>query len=70
MNFSILDNPSAHKRNRYGDIGSPCRMPGVGENTSEKCPLTLTENFTVSTHLIINATKPSLKPGLVMTALR
>lgn len=28
--FSMAERPSPHNRKRYGDMGSPCRMPLVG----------------------------------------
>lgn len=53
--FSIHESPSAHSRNKYGEIGSPCGMPHVGLKLSKKIPLTLTENETDETHFMIRA---------------
>ena len=44
--FNRHDRPSAANKNKYGDIGSPCRIPRDGLNSSSLLPLNKTENFT------------------------
>ena len=39
----IADNPSMHMRNKYEEIGSPCRSPLEGVITPLGFPLTKTE---------------------------
>jgi hypothetical protein len=38
-------------------MGSPCRIPLVGVNNSEKTPFTLTEKLTEGTYFITNFTQ-------------
>ena len=66
VNLNRLDKPSAQRRNKQGEIGSPYLIPRVSVKISEKWPFTLTENFTLSTHFMISDTQSSLKPSLSM----
>jgi hypothetical protein len=66
MDFKREDKPSAHNRKRYGEIGSPCRIPLDGLKTLDKTPLILIEKEIDVTHLITRETKVSLKPSFSM----
>jgi hypothetical protein len=60
--------PSEHRRKRYGDIGSPCRMPLEGLKEGDKIPLTLTKKVTDVTHFITKLQKLVGKPRATKTA--
>jgi hypothetical protein len=68
--FNKEDKPSAHSRNKYGEMGSPCRIPLVGLKASERTPLTLIEKETDVTHLITSETKFSWNPSFSIIPLR
>jgi hypothetical protein len=55
--FRRHDRPSEHRRNKYGDIGSPWRIPLVGLKHSDKTQLILILKETDVTHLITSAKK-------------
>jgi hypothetical protein len=55
--FSKHDKPSAARRNKYGDIGSPWRIPHRGLKLSTVSPLKRTEKEAYDTHLIIVSLK-------------
>jgi hypothetical protein len=68
MVFNIQVNPSAHSRNKYGEIGSPCRIPRVGLKEGDKAPFTLTAKLTEVTHFIIREHHLSGKPRAIITS--
>jgi hypothetical protein len=51
------DNHSEQRRNKYGDIRSPCRIPLIDLKLFNKSPLNLLLKEIDVTHLIINDTK-------------
>jgi hypothetical protein len=62
LDFSKLVRPSEHRRNKYGEIGSPCLMPREGLKGGDKTPLILTEKLTDDTHFIIKLHHIAGKP--------
>lgn len=66
----MLERPSEHSRNIYGNIGSPYRIPRVDLNVFENTPLTLTENETDETHFITSERQESGKARACMMAFR
>ena len=62
-NYSILDRPSAHKRNKNVDKGSPCWRPLVGVTPSVSWELYLIVYFTKETQFIIKFTHWPSKPN-------
>jgi hypothetical protein len=68
--FSSDDNPSVHSKKRYGEMGSPCRIPLVGLKAFDRTPLILIEKETEVTHLITSETKVSANPSFSIIPLR
>jgi hypothetical protein len=64
------ESPSEHSKKRYGEIGSPWRIPRVGLKLSEKTPLTLTEKETEETQFMTKEHHDSGKPKATMIAFR
>jgi hypothetical protein len=64
------ESPSAHNKNRYGDIGSPCLMPHDDLKLSEKTPLTRTEKETEETLFMIKEHHELGNPNACKTASR
>jgi hypothetical protein len=62
--------PSDASKNKYGDMGSPRRIPLVGMKAFEGVPLNKTEKVTVGTILIIRSTHTTSKPSFSMMASR
>jgi hypothetical protein len=56
LDFRRHERPSAASKNKYGEMGSPCRIPRVGLNDSNGVPLNKTENDTVDIIFISNLT--------------
>jgi hypothetical protein len=65
--FNMHDKPSTQSRKRYGDIGSPCRIPREGLNSGENWPLIRTEKDTDVTHLITKSLHLVEKPKASIT---
>ena len=66
--FKRHDKPSAQRRKRYGEIGSPCLIPLEGLNFSNFSPLNRIEKDTVVTHFMIKSIHLLLNPSLYMIA--
>ena len=60
---SKAEKPSAHRRNRYGDIGSPWRSPRSGLNSFVNSPFTRILYLTVVTQVITKSTQVAWKPS-------
>jgi hypothetical protein len=65
--FNKVEKPSATKRNKNGERGSPCRSPRDGANDSSRVPLSLTLYLTEVTHCIIHFTQRWAKPNFSIT---
>ena len=64
--FNMVERPSPHKKKRYGDMGSPCRIPRVGRIKPLASPFKSTEYETLFMHIIIIDIQRSWKPNLFM----
>jgi hypothetical protein len=59
---------SAHRRKRYGDIGSPCLIPREGVIFLVGTPLIRIKKLAVLTHIIIRLIHLRSKPKFSITA--
>jgi len=65
--YNIVLRASTHITNRYGERGSPWRIPLEGWNWSVCCPLRSMENWTDLRHCMINSLHFSANPILLIT---
>lgn len=68
--LSILDKPSEHSRNKYGEIGSPWCIPLDGVKLSKNTPFSLIEKDTDEIHFMTNEHHVSGKPNALIIASR
>lgn len=54
--FNMAERPSPHNKKRYGNMGSPCRIPHVGWIKPLGSPFKSTEYETLFMHIIISET--------------
>ena len=66
LTLSMHVRPSEQSRNKYGEIGSPWRIPLVGLNDGERAPFTITEKVTNYKHFITRLHQPGGKPNANM----
>lgn len=64
--FNMAKRPSLHNKKRYGNMGSPCRIPHVGWIKPLGSPFKSIEYETLFMHIIINDIQRSWNPNLVM----